>query len=160
MIDLNRSIVSIKSTIRIAIFQFQVYSTRDVHHVDPFAFAVPRTCIAMSAGVLLLADTIPGLSVSVVAPFLPFYIRYVAQLMFTQQTQADKEHTCSPFFAVAEFTNSICFYFCVDYIKTTHDVGMFDVCNRFYHRSNRSISVARHSWHRHYVIQQVNDMNR
>lgn len=48
-----------------------------MHHADPFALAIPRDCIAMSAGVLLLADTIPGLSVSVVAPFLPFYIRYV-----------------------------------------------------------------------------------
>lgn len=58
-------------------FYFQVFSTKDVHYTDPFALGIPRECLPMSAGVLLLADTIPGLSVSVIAPFLPFYMKYV-----------------------------------------------------------------------------------
>lgn len=55
---------------------FQFISAKYVY-VGPLALAMSRGCVALSAGVLLLADTIPGLIVSLTAPFLPFYIKYV-----------------------------------------------------------------------------------
>lgn len=52
---------------------------------DPLAYAISRHCMVTSTAVLLLADTIPSLSVSLVAPFLPFYIKYVTFVCFRNQ---------------------------------------------------------------------------
>lgn len=54
-----------------------ILSFKDDHFDDPLTLAVGRDCIILSTGVLLLADTIPSLTVNMVAPFLPLYIKYV-----------------------------------------------------------------------------------
>lgn len=56
---------------------FLSVSFKDDGFTDPLAIALARDCIIMSTGVLLLADTVPSLIVNMMAPFLPFYIKYV-----------------------------------------------------------------------------------
>lgn len=41
---------------------------------DHGSFYVGRNCSIMSTGVLLLANTLPSMTIKIIAPFLPFYM--------------------------------------------------------------------------------------
>lgn len=58
-------------------FIFLRLSYKDDRFTDPLSMVTARNCIIMSTGVLLLADTIPSLTVNLMAPFFPFYIKCV-----------------------------------------------------------------------------------
>lgn len=44
------------------------------HGFEHGAFCMGRNCSIMSTGVLLLANTLPSMAITLIAPFLPFYI--------------------------------------------------------------------------------------
>lgn len=63
---------------------YSISLLQDGHYTDPLALAISRECIIMSTGVLLLADTVPSLTVSLLAPFMPLCIKYVFFALETQ----------------------------------------------------------------------------
>lgn len=71
---------------------FKLYS-KDNRFTDPLAMSISRNCIIMSTAVLLLPNTIPSLTVSLMAPFLPFYIKCVTNQNICLHFQLTSE-TC------------------------------------------------------------------